>query len=299
MKASTSTGMNSVSSPTACRLRTSSCTLEEKSSSDERFRRLVELAPDAVLMCADTRIRSANPAAIALAGAENRNDVIASTIDRFLSFDDRNTDPTRSGGLRLATWTQLDGSELHVEVAEIADLIGGELVRQFVVRDVTHSRLREADLAHRAEHDSLTGLVNRARFESRLRELLLPGGLTPVRDVQEVAVMFIDLDDDFKPVNDTYGHAAGDAVLVTVAARLRDSTRGTDLIARLGGDEFAVLLEGPRFRRVDRRGARESFAHSISHVRWKGPSFRFEPASGSRAPAQSKTPACTIRLSGR
>jgi len=120
--------------------------------------------------------------------------------------------------------------------------IGGELVRQFVVRDVTHSRRREADLAHRAEHDSLTGLVNRSRFESRLRELLAPGGLGKARDATEVAVLFIDLD-DFKPVNDTYGHAAGDAVLVSVAARLRDSTRGSDLIARLGGDEFAVLLE--------------------------------------------------------
>ena len=216
-------------------------TLEEKSSSDERFRRLVELAPDAVLMCADTRIRSANPAALALAGAQNKNEVVASTIDRFLKFDDRGAD-ARSGGVRLATWTQLDGSELHVEVAEIADSIGGELVRQFVVRDVTHSRRREADLAHRAEHDSLTGLVNRSRFESRLRELLAPGGLGKARDATDVAVLFIDLD-DFKPVNDTYGHAAGDSVLVSVAARLRDSTRGSDLIARLGGDEFAVLLE--------------------------------------------------------
>lgn len=214
-------------------------TVEEKSSSDERYRRLVELAPDAVLMCSDMRIRSANPAAMALAGARNRNDVISSTIDRFLRFDDEGR---QGGGVRLATWTQLDGSELHVEVAEIIDSIGGELVRQFVVRDVTHSRRREADLAHRAEHDSLTGLVNRSRFEARLREVLAPGGLGKSRDATDVAVLFIDLD-DFKPVNDTYGHAAGDAVLISVAARLRDSTRGSDLIARLGGDEFAVLLE--------------------------------------------------------
>jgi PAS domain-containing protein len=150
-------------------------TLEEKSSNDERYRRLVELAPDAVLMCADTRIHSANPAAIALAGASNGGEVIASNIDRFLKFEGRPADGARTGGVRLATWTQLDGTALHVEVAEIADSIGGELVRQFVIRDVTHSRRREADLAHRAEHDSLTGLVNRARFESRLRELLAPG----------------------------------------------------------------------------------------------------------------------------
>jgi diguanylate cyclase (GGDEF)-like protein len=84
--------------------------------------------------------------------------------------------------------------------------------------------------------------VNPSRFESCLRDRLAPGGLGKARDTTDVAVMFIDLD-DFKPVNDTYGHAAGDAVLVSVAARLRDSTRGTDLIARLGGDEFAVLLE--------------------------------------------------------
>jgi diguanylate cyclase (GGDEF)-like protein len=217
--------------------------LEEKSSSDERHRRLAELSPDAVLMCADRRIRSANPAAIILAGARHRADLVASSIDRFLEFDnDKETDG--SGALRPAIWRRLDGRVLHVEVAEITDASSDEVVRQFVVRDVTSRRLREADLAHRAEHDSLTGLVNRARFELRLNELLDPAAAVSSKlgNAREVAVLFIDLD-GFKPVNDTHGHAAGDAVLVAVAARLRDSTRGSDLIARLGGDEFAVLLE--------------------------------------------------------
>jgi diguanylate cyclase (GGDEF)-like protein len=222
--------------------------LEEKSSSDERHRRLAELSPDAVLMCADRRIRSANPAAIALAGAKHRTDLVASSIDRFLEFDnDKQTDGSgagSSGALRPATWRRLDGGVLHVEVAEITDSSSDEVVRQFVVRDVTNRRLREAALAHRAEHDSLTGLVNRSRFELRLNELLDPDAAVSSKlgNDREVAVLFIDLD-GFKPVNDTHGHAAGDAVLVTVAARLRDSTRGSDLIARLGGDEFAVLLE--------------------------------------------------------
>jgi diguanylate cyclase (GGDEF)-like protein/PAS domain S-box-containing protein len=218
--------------------------LEERSASEERHRRLAEMSPDAVLMCADRRIRSANPAAIALTGAKNRADLVASPIDKFLEFIDEKRGDGGTNGLRPATWKRLDGKLLYVDVAEVVDKSGDEIVRQFVVRDVTTRRLREEDLAHRAEHDSLTGLVNRSRFEARLHELLNPAATAASKhgDTREVAVVFIDLD-GFKPVNDTYGHAAGDATLVAVAARLRDSTRGSDLIARLGGDEFAVLLE--------------------------------------------------------
>jgi len=212
-------------------------------SSDERYRRLVELAPDAVLICSKSGIQFANSAAVSLAGAKNRYDLMRSPIGRFLEYEVTTTQPGATPALRPATWKRIDGTSLHVEVAEIVDATDDDEVRQYVVRDITTRRLREEALAHRAEHDSLTGLVNRARFEARLIEMLeLPRTPVDPANARDIAVLFIDLD-GFKPVNDQHGHAAGDAVLVAVGVRLRDSTRGTDFIARFGGDEFAVLLQ--------------------------------------------------------
>ncbi|WP_440487473.1 diguanylate cyclase domain-containing protein [Serratia ureilytica] len=99
-----------------------------------------------------------------------------------------------------------------------------------------HLKQENDSLAHRATHDSLTGLPNRAFFEGRLSRAL--GDIAPPA---KLAVLFID-GDRFKEVNDSYGHAAGDAVLTTIAGRIRAQLRETDLVARLGGDEFAVLL---------------------------------------------------------
>jgi diguanylate cyclase (GGDEF)-like protein len=94
---------------------------------------------------------------------------------------------------------------------------------------------READqLEYRATHDALTGLVNRSKFSQRLQRALHRGG--------EHALLALDLD-HFKAVNDSHGHAAGDAVLRQVAHLLRRTVRARDTVARLGGDEFAVLLE--------------------------------------------------------
>ncbi|MBN3864604.1 diguanylate cyclase [Pseudomonas frederiksbergensis] len=92
-------------------------------------------------------------------------------------------------------------------------------------------------LAHQASHDSLTGLPNRAFFEGRLMRALRNAGKLDER----VAVLFLD-SDRFKEINDNFGHAAGDAVLIAVATRVRAQLREEDLVARLGGDEFAVLL---------------------------------------------------------
>jgi diguanylate cyclase (GGDEF)-like protein len=91
-------------------------------------------------------------------------------------------------------------------------------------------------LADLAEQDALTGLANRRQFESRLK--------IACQHSVDFAILYIDLD-KFKAVNDTFGHAAGDALLQAVAARLRAAVRSTDLAARLGGDEFAVLQSAP------------------------------------------------------
>ena len=105
-------------------------------------------------------------------------------------------------------------------------------------RDVTDRRELENQLVHEAFHDSLTGLANRALFKDRVEQALKR------RDWERshVAVLFLDLD-GFKEVNDSQGHAAGDALLINVAQRLRDSVRPEDTVARLGGDEFAVLID--------------------------------------------------------
>ncbi|EJM71308.1 diguanylate cyclase (GGDEF) domain-containing protein [Pseudomonas sp. GM50] len=101
----------------------------------------------------------------------------------------------------------------------------------------THLQSENETLAHQASHDSLTGLPNRAFFEGRLMRALRNASKLDER----VAVLFLD-SDRFKEINDNFGHAAGDAVLIAVATRVRAQLREEDLVARLGGDEFAVLL---------------------------------------------------------
>jgi diguanylate cyclase (GGDEF)-like protein len=101
------------------------------------------------------------------------------------------------------------------------------------------TRLRDEERTrHEAVHDPLTGLANRTLLRDRLEHALARSG----RERGATAVLFIDLD-NFKQVNDTYGHAAGDAVLVETARRLQTAVRPGDTIARLGGDEFVAVCE--------------------------------------------------------
>lgn len=114
---------------------------------------------------------------------------------------------------------------------------GGGLLRTFT--DVTERRLHQQRIEHLASHDSLTGLLNRARFMDGLASEVALARRVPA----VFAVLYLDLD-GFKPINDRYGHAMGDKVLVWVAGVLGLVARESDFVARLGGDEFAVLQRG-------------------------------------------------------
>ena len=122
-------------------------------------------------------------------------------------------------------------------------------------RDVSERKKLEEELRHQAFHDSLTGLANRALFENRLAHAL--AGLR--RREGGVSVVFVDLD-DFKTVNDSLGHPAGDELLHLVGERLRYNLRSSDTAARLGGDEFGLLLDGAATAEAATEAARRLLA---------------------------------------
>jgi diguanylate cyclase (GGDEF)-like protein len=125
-------------------------------------------------------------------------------------------------------------TEVH---ARIADTVYGELVIA-VLRDITERVEAEEAMRYLAFHDELTGVANRKAFVDKLGCALANSD----RHGDLVGVVFLDLD-DFKPVNDTLGHAMGDRVLQVVARRMQACVRECDTVARIGGDEFMVLFD--------------------------------------------------------
>ncbi|MFI5496875.1 diguanylate cyclase domain-containing protein [Actinoplanes sp. NPDC051859] len=131
-------------------------------------------------------------------------------------------------------WRHADGSWRWLEVTA-TNLTGEPAIGGIVANahDVTEAHELQEQLRHQATHDPLTGLANRRLFADRMREI----------QQEDAAVLLIDLD-GFKSINDTYGHSAGDQVLLHVAACLRMAARSGELVARFGGDEFAILVMG-------------------------------------------------------
>jgi diguanylate cyclase (GGDEF)-like protein len=135
--------------------------------------------------------------------------------------------------------THRGGTVRHFEII-CTNLLDDEHVGGILLNahDVSERKAFEAELSHQAFHDPVTGLANRAMFGEQVRQSIARAR----REARTPAIIFLDLD-DFKTVNDSLGHAAGDEVLIEFARRLDASVRGADVAARFGGDEFAVLLD--------------------------------------------------------
>lgn len=162
------------------------------------------------------------------------------------------------------------GKEYGIEhsVAPITGISGETLGLIIIFRDVTETRALANQLTHQATHDNLTGLVNRREFEIRLDHAFLN-----VRaDNIEYALCFMDLD-QFKLINDTCGHNAGDELLRQISTVLKQCVRRTDTLARLGGDEFGVLLESCSLQKAEKIA--QILLRAINDFRfsWQGQSF--------------------------
>jgi diguanylate cyclase (GGDEF)-like protein/PAS domain S-box-containing protein len=215
--------------------------------SEKRFASLVQNASDIVTVIEpDTTIRYASPASSRVLGYEPEelegtrfaNLISPEDKTRVLSFLTTVGEDGHTGLIEFRAHHK-DGHWVFVETLRTS-LLHDPNVKGIVLntRDITERKEFEEQLSHQAFHDSVTNLANRALFRDRVTHAIE----RQQRDHKPVAVLFMDLD-DFKTINDSLGHAAGDQLLAEVGERLKSALRAADTAARLGGDEFAILLE--------------------------------------------------------
>jgi len=220
-----------------------------RNASEVRLGALVEHASEMILLLAfDTTVEYASPAVRQVLGYEVAEFIGRRFLDNVADEDRalvqsalRRVPASTSAPSEVSEFRirHRDGRQLHTE-CQFTNLLTHAAVGAIVVnlRDVTERKRIEEQLIHQAFHDPMTGLANRPLFRDRVIHALTRRGNAN----RCLAVLFLDLD-DFKVINDTFGHDAGDRVLQTISARLLSALRESDTAARLGGDEFAVLLE--------------------------------------------------------
>jgi diguanylate cyclase (GGDEF)-like protein/PAS domain S-box-containing protein len=220
-----------------------SATLTEevhRRAGEARFASLVQHASDLItVLDADARVVYQSPSVERVLGHAPET-VVGSAFDELVEAADRDRlASVLAGGSVECRLLDSDGEARDFEIL-VTNLLDDEHVRGIVLngRDVSERKAFEEQLAHQAFHDTVTGLANRALFGERVRH----GVARARRSDRGVAVIFLDID-DFKLINDSLGHVAGDQVLADVGRRLASSVRPSDTAARFGGDEFAVLLE--------------------------------------------------------
>jgi diguanylate cyclase (GGDEF)-like protein/PAS domain S-box-containing protein len=222
-----------------------------KQTSNEEAFALAALgaAPDGILIVDDTgTILKANPATELLTGYPPE-ELTGQPVSVFLPqhMRSKHSHLVKSFFLRpvsrpmgMVSQLQLlrkDGQSVPVDIALGHYTINDRSVAVVYMRDMTEMKRLQEDMHYQATHDGLTGLVNRWMFMQHFEQAIQRAR----RSGRMMALLLLDLD-EFKDINDSHGHAAGDQVLIEVARRLRSSLRTGDVIARLGGDEFTVLL---------------------------------------------------------
>ncbi len=216
-------------------------------NSETRHRTLIEWSPEAVLVHRMGKILYANPAAVRLFGAPYAQALLAKTTLDLIHPDYRDAQVARMRSLTNhekvapvaeSKFVRLDGSVIDVEVQGTAIDYDGDLALHVVVRDITQRKLMENQVRQLAFFDTLTQLPNRRLLNDRLSQAIA----ATRRSERYGAVMFLDLD-NFKPLNDLFGHTMGDLLLVEVAQRLTACVREVDTVARFGGDEFVIVVE--------------------------------------------------------
>jgi diguanylate cyclase (GGDEF)-like protein/PAS domain S-box-containing protein len=217
--------------------------------SEARYRALFESSGDGIFVTRDDRIVDCNDSAMRIFRCR-REEMVGRSIVEFSPERQPDGVPSAAAAIMrveaaiagerpIFEWRhrRSDGSAFDAEVSLTTTRIGGEMHVIGTMRDITERKQAEARIEFLAHHDALTGLPNRVLLRDRFEH----ARAYSERNGSSLAMLFIDLD-NFKAVNDSLGHAAGDELLKAVVQRLDQCVRDTDTVSRQGGDEFIVLL---------------------------------------------------------
>ncbi|MFT6373272.1 MAG: diguanylate cyclase (GGDEF)-like protein/PAS domain S-box-containing protein, partial [Gammaproteobacteria bacterium] len=252
--------------------------------SENRLRSLVSSSPVCIHeIDLDGKLVSMNPSGLKMMGVENESEILGLNYLDILISEDRERvsalmDNAKQGQGSIFEFSAADENgilhflssfePINDEDDKIVRLMG-------VTQDITARKKVEEKLSYQASHDVLTGLINRAEFEKRTKRLLSK----IQRDKAHHAMCFLDLD-QFKVINDTCGHIAGDELLRQLARLLRNIVRNRDILSRLGGDEFGVLMEHCGLDQAHR--VVDAIFNAINEYQffWEGEAFRIGVSIG-------------------
>jgi diguanylate cyclase (GGDEF)-like protein/PAS domain S-box-containing protein len=212
----------------------------------EQYQRLIDLSPDMIVVVSGDEVAFLNPTGAEMLGTANPSDIIGQNYRSFVhpdylaAMEERISESLSSGKTNpfaKSTLIRLDGTPIDVEMRSVRITYDGRPAMLAVIRDVREQKRARSLIQEMAFTDSLTGLPNRRSFHKRLQDAMEVARLAQL----DVALMYLYMD-NFKLINDSFGHAAGDKLLQQMADRLRVSLPEGAVVSRLGGDEFTIIV---------------------------------------------------------